>query len=162
MRRNGLQLGVIVLTARNGVDSKVQGLQGGADHFITKAGDLTELSATVSALERRLQSPSAVLPQAWVLQASPRQLVPPGQQPIPLSTQDYVVLRAIIEGGESVTRATIVRALGADYLDYDQRRLDTQMRRLRKKVLESCGEELPISTLRSVGFTFHADAELRG
>lgn len=162
MRRNGLQLGVIVLTARTGVHNKVEGLTHGADYFISKSADLSELSATVSALERRLQGPRPqTQQQAWVLQSSPRQLIPPGHQPISLSTQDFLVLRAIIAGGESVSRAVIVEALGANYLDYDQRRLDTQMRRLRKKVLEACGEELPISTLRSVGFCFHAEAELK-
>lgn len=163
MRRSGIHLGVIVLTARSDTGNKVKGLSIGADYYISKSADLPELSATVSALERRLLGPQS-LPsqQTWVLQSSPRQLIPPGHQPISLSTQDFLVLRTIIDGGESVSRVAIVEALGASYLDYDQRRLDTQMRRLRKKVMESCGEELPISTLRSVGFCFHAAAELRG
>ena len=97
----------------------------------------------------------------WILQASPRQLVPPGRTPVPLSAQDFLVLKALALGGESVTREAIVKALGGSYLDYDQRRLDTQMRRLRRKVLEVSGEDLPVSTLRAVGYSFHAPVEYR-
>lgn len=71
------------------------------------------------------------------------------------------MLKTLALGGESVTREAIVQALGADYFDYDMRRLDTQMRRLRRKVLEACGQELPVSTLRAVGYSFHAPIEVR-
>lgn len=158
MRRNGLRLGIIILTARAGMQDKVDGLIGGADHYIPKSVDLSELAATIAALARRLDVQEQ---PRWLLQASPRQLTPPGQAPIALSAQDYLVLKTLALGGESVTRETIVQALGADYFDYDMRRLDTQMRRLRRKVLEACGQELPVSTLRAVGYSFHAPIEVR-
>lgn len=159
MRRNGMRLGIIMLTARGSTRDKIEGLEVGADHYLPKTGDLAELAATIAALARRL----GVQEQPrWLLQASPRQLTPPGQPPIPLSAQDYIVLRALARGGDSVTRAAIVEALGGDYFDYDQRRLDTQMRRLRRKVEEACGQELPVSTLRAVGFRFHAPIDLIG
>ncbi len=158
MRRGGLRLGIIILTARGGADAKVQGLVGGADYFISKTADLGELAATVTAMERRMDAQPA---PRWILQASPRQLVPPGRTPVPLSAQDFLVLKALALGGESVTREAIVKALGGSYLDYDQRRLDTQMRRLRRKVLEVSGEDLPVSTLRAVGYSFHAPVEYR-
>ncbi len=157
MRRNGLRLGIIVLTARASSQDKVEGLVGGADHYISKTTDLSELAATIAALARRLEVQDQ---PRWLLQASPRQLVPPGLEPIALSTQDYLVLKALAGGGD-VTREAIVQALGGDYFDYDQRRLDTQMRRLRRKVEEACGLELPVSTLRAVGFRFHAPIEVR-
>ncbi len=157
MRRNGLRVGIIILTARAGSHDKVEGLVGGADHYISKTADLSELAATIAALARRLEVQEQ---PRWLLQESPRQLVPPGQAPIALSTQDYLVLKALAGGGD-VTRESIVRALGGDYFDYDQRRLDTQMRRLRRKVQDACGLELPVSTLRTVGFRFHAPVEVR-
>lgn len=157
MRRNGMRLGIIILTARSGSQDKVDGLVGGADHYLPKTADLSELAATIAALARRLQVQEQ---PCWLLQSSPRQLTPPGQAPIPLSAQDFLVLRALAQGGD-VKRETIVQALGGDYFDYDQRRLDTQMRRLRRKVQEACGLELPVSTLRAVGFRFHAPIEVR-
>jgi DNA-binding response OmpR family regulator len=158
MRRNGLRLGVIILTARAGMRDKVDGLLGGADHYIPKTTDLSELAATISSLARRLDVQEQ---PRWLLQASPRQLTPPGQLPITLSAQDYLVLKTLALGGESVSREAIVSALGADYFDYDMRRLDTQMRRLRRKVEDACGLELPVSTLRGVGYSFHAPVEVR-
>lgn len=158
MRRGGLRLGIIILTARGGGDVKVQGLMGGADYFISKTADLAELAATVAAMERRLDAEPV---PRWILQASPRQLIPPGKPPVPLSAQDFLVLKALALGGESVTREAIVKALGGNYFDYDQRRLDTQMRRLRRKVLDASGEDLPVNTLRAVGYSFHAPVEFR-
>lgn len=158
MRRGGLRLGIIILTARSGGDAKVQGLMGGADYFISKTADLEELAATVTVMERRLDAHP--LPR-WILQASPKQLIPPGKAPVPLSAQDFLVLKTLALGGECVTRETIVKALGGNYFDYDQRRLDTQMRRLRRKVLDVSGEDLPVSTLRAVGYSFHAPVEFR-
>ncbi|MBP7566128.1 MAG: winged helix-turn-helix domain-containing protein, partial [Burkholderiaceae bacterium] len=74
---------------------------------------------------------------------------------------DHTVLRALAVGGDYVTREAIVKALGEDWLSYDQRRLDTQMRRLRRKVEEACGLRLPITTLRGVGFRFHAPIDVQ-
>lgn len=157
MRRGGLRLGIVILTARDGGDAKVRGLLSGADYFISKTADLKELAATITVIERRL---TVVTSPQWTLQSSPRQLVSPGGIPVPLSAQDFLVLKALALGGECVTRQTIVAALGGDYFEYDQRRLDTQMRRLRRKVHELTGEDLPVSTLRAVGYCFHAPIDV--
>lgn len=158
MRRGGMQLGIVILTARDGGDAKVRGLLGGADYFISKTADLQELAATITTIERRLTLKAA---PGWVLQSTPRQLVSPEGLPVPLSAQDFLVLKALALGGECVTRQAIVAALGGDYLEYDQRRLDTQMRRLRRKVKELTDQDLPVSTLRAVGYCFHAPIEVR-
>ena len=62
--------------------------------------------------------------------------------------------------GQKTAAFEIVDALGEDYIHYDQRRLDTQMRRLRRKVEAASGLMLPVRTLRSVGYHFYADIEL--
>lgn len=108
--------------------------------------------------------PSAAAPGApsrWRLSGSPPCLIPPDSAPILLSRQDYVVLATLVSKREAVSRKEIVEALGQDYLDYDQRRLDTQMRRLRRKVEEACGLRLPIATLRGVGYRFYEDVEVQ-
>lgn len=96
------------------------------------------------------------LPQ-WQLKASPPQLVSPAGAALRLSAQDYLVLKAIAGPRRVVSRREVVQALGHDFIDYDQRRLDSQMRRLRRKVEQECGLELPVSTLRSVGYRFYED-----
>jgi PAS domain S-box-containing protein len=96
----------------------------------------------------------------WRLSASPPRLIPPGFAPIALSTQDYTVLLALATGGKCVSREAIVCALGENFFDYDQRRLDTQMRRLRRKVQEACGLQLPVTTLRGIGYHFYDEIEV--
>ncbi len=98
-----------------------------------------------------------LLPQSiprWHLLSAPRSLLAPDGTRIALSAQDHAVLLALMSEERVVTRRAVVEALGESYMDYDQRRLDTQMRRLRKKVAQACAHTLPVSTLRSVGFQF--------
>lgn len=157
LRDDGHRLGIIVLTARGALEDKVAGLMQGADHYLSKTVDLEELAAVVDALARRLALEST---PRWTLQGAPRRLTPPGFAAIPLSEQDFIVLHTLAAGGRCVTREAIIQALGADFYTYDQRRLDSQMRRLRRKVEEACGLTLPVDTIRSVGFRFHAEVDI--
>lgn len=104
---------------------------------------------------------SAPATPSWQLCSSPPCLVPPGAPPIPLSHQDYTVLATLAANEKGVSRKEIVQALGKDYLEYDQRRLDTQMRRLRRKVEQACALRLPVATLRGVGYRFYDPIEIR-
>ncbi len=160
LRQQNLKLGIIVLTARVGTRDKVAGLHSGADHYLAKTADLAELAATIEALARRLDLGGHS--GNWVLDCSRSLLVPPGEQPVELSAQDLTVLKAIINGkGQPVSRRDIVAALGEDFLAYDERRMDTQMTRLRRKFASQQGQELPIKTRRNEGYQFFAPVELR-
>jgi len=119
---------------------------------VAVARDITERKH-----EESLQSGTPSVVPHWTLSASPPRLIPPGFAPIALSAQDYTVLLALATGGKTVSRESIVRALGENFLEYDQRRLETQMRRLRRKVEEACGLQLPVTTLRGIGFHFYDD-----
>jgi two-component system OmpR family response regulator len=160
LRRQKMNLGIIVLTARSSIPDKLNGLECGADHYLSKSTDLAELAGIVAALARRLEAGG--FSQRWIVQSAGRKLIPPGGPPIELSAQDYLVLSVIIAGGsEPVCRRTIVEALGSDYDTTDPARLDTQLRRLRRKVSEVTGKELPIKTLRNEGYQFYASAEIK-
>ena len=97
----------------------------------------------------------------WQLCCSPPSLVPPGAHPIPLSHQDYTVLATLAAKEQGASRKEIVQALGKDYWTYDRRSLDTQMRRLRRKVEQACDRPLPVATLRGVGYPFFDPIECR-
>lgn len=97
----------------------------------------------------------------WTLRGSPPCLIPPGLSAVPLSAQDYAVLLALARQAHGVVRRqAIVEAIGEDYLQYDQRRLDTQMRRLRRRVEQACGLQLPVATVRGVGYRFFQAIEV--
>lgn len=98
----------------------------------------------------------------WLLDEVKRELVAPVLPPIELSAQDYTVFKVIFDGeGRSVSKKEIVAALGEDFLSYDLRRLDTQINRLRRKVLDATGADLPLKTLRSEGYQFCGAMALR-
>jgi PAS domain S-box-containing protein len=115
---------------------------------VAVARDVTGRSISAARAETLDESGAS----SWRLCGSPPRLIPPGRTAVPLSAQDYTVMLALARGGECVHRRAIVRALGEDYLQYDQRRLDTQMRRLRRKVEQACGLQLPVATVRGVGY----------
>ena len=160
LRQAGHRLGIVVLTARGTVPDKIAGLGEGADHYLSKGCDLDELAAILDSLKRRLNLDRDEQP--WRLEIGPRRLLIPGSAPVPLSQQDLLVLQCLMShAGQNVTRQQIVEALGENFLDYDQRRLDTQMRRLRRKIEETSGQPMPVKTLRNAGYCFYATATVQ-
>lgn len=166
LRGDGQKVGIVVFSARQTGADRILGLGMGADHYLGKGCDLDELAATLAALVRRLDLPqpgASPAPPSWLLEMGPRRLHIPGAQAMSLSQQDLTVLHCLMsQPGENISRRQIIEALGADYLDYDQRRLDTQMRRLRRRVEDLSGQTLPVKTLRSSGYCFYQPAQVRG
>lgn len=165
LRQEGQRVGIVVFSARQTSADRISGLGMGADHYLGKGCDLDELAATLAALVRRLglqQAPaSEPAPPGWKLEVGPRKLHIPGAPAVPLSQQDLLVLRCLMsQPGENISRRQIIEALGFDYLDYDQRRLDTQMRRLRRRVEDVSGQTLPVKTLRNSGYCFYQPAQV--
>ena len=157
LRAAGSALGIVVLTARGAVRDRVSGLDLGADHYLSKPFRLEELAAIVEALARRLEARPA--PGRWTLDTVHGRLLPPGAPPVALSSRDLAVLRALMAADKrTVRRKEIIRALGEDPAGYDHRRLDTEMSRLRRRVQEAAGVELPVQTVYAVGFAFTADS----
>lgn len=160
LRRGGHWLGIVVFSARGAIADKIAGLDVGADHYLAKGCDLDELAATLASLARRLNLDR--VQACWRLELGPRHLHVPQAGIVPLSHQDTLVLHCLMRhAGQSVSRRQIVQALGADFIDYDQRRLDTQMRRLRRRVHEIGGSPLPVKTLRNQGYCFFLPAEIQ-
>lgn len=159
LRDAGHRLGIVVLSAYNTGSDRIAGLDVGADHSLGKGTDLDELAATLAALGRRLALPPPAT--QWVLEMAAARLQVPGAPPVPLSRHDLLVLACLMRhAGESVGHREIVEALGMNFLDYDRRRLDTQIYRLRRRVEEISGRPLPVKTLRNSGYRFHAPAAL--
>ena len=160
LRAEQPQIGIVVFTARSTRQDNVGGLNDGADYYLTKHTDLDVLAATLNSLGRRLGEPAEA--PGWILELGPRRLLPPGRDAIALSHQDAIVLEVLMSARERiVSRQQIVQSLGEDFLEYDQRRLDTQIRRLRRKTEQATGLPLPIKTARNAGYRFFASATVR-
>lgn len=148
-------IGIVMLTARGGTDDKLQGLQGGADHYLVKPIKLAELAAYIAALARRL-------PCGWRLVAHRKMLYAPDGRGIQLSSQELILMTLLAQhAGETVARRSIVAAFGADWLSYDLRRLDTLVSRLRRRWKSELGIELPVRTEHGEGYCFVAEIESR-
>lgn len=159
LRESGSKLGIVAFTARGTSEHRIVGLRQGADHYLSKGCDLVELAAVLDALRRRLGLQREAPP--WRLNLGPRELRAPNQQGLRLSHQDSLVLNCLMRNaGATVSRREIVAALDEDYLTYDQRRLDTQIRRLRRNVEQATGLELPLKTLRNSGYCFYEQVQI--
>jgi two-component system OmpR family response regulator len=161
--REHTNMRIIMLTARQEVDSRVLGRTAGADVYLTKPVELRELEATIHSLYRRIQqgndqSPSSSRPperSCWSFDATDWSVISPNGSRVVLTTSEYRVIQLFLsKPGVGVTREELGAALGKKLNGYDDRSIDALIARLRKKIQQASGEEIPIRTARSVGYVF--------
>jgi hypothetical protein len=131
-------------------------IQAGEDRC---AGSCTDRSAAaLPACVRELAPQRQDTGPAWRLSLRQRRLWMPGGSGVRLTGLEFRLLRllAVTETGEAVSRRRIAEAFGEDYLQYEQNRLDTLVRRLRRKVTTELGTTLPLHTERARGYSFGA------
>lgn len=149
LRQRGSSVPVLVLTARNTLSDRVQGLDYGADDYLAKPFDLRELEARVRALLRRGQ---VNVP----LQLSGLCLDPDGlsatlhNQPLDLVARELSVLKILLlSAGSVVSKEKMCEQLGRQGEEVSVNALEVYVHRLRKK-LEPGG--INIRTLRGLGY----------
>jgi two-component system, OmpR family, copper resistance phosphate regulon response regulator CusR len=155
MRRRRLETPVLILTARDGVDDRVGGLDRGADDYLVKPFALPELLARIRALLRRGRASEVVRLKAADLQLDlMTRRATRGDYPLELTPREFELLEYLLRHqGHLVSREMLAREVWkeprrATPLDNV---IDVQMTRLRKKVDADAGERL-IHTVRGVGF----------
>ncbi|MBN3006440.1 DNA-binding response OmpR family regulator [Chromobacterium alkanivorans] len=148
-------LGQVMLTARGALDDKVQGLQQGADAYLVKPTPLAELLATLASVLRRLDGDAAERVDGWRYHAANRTLTAPNGRQLHLTHAEHKVMSAMLRRApEPAHRRELAEALGADYLHYDERRLETLISRLRRKLSGIAPQHNPILAARGVGYGF--------
>jgi two-component system copper resistance phosphate regulon response regulator CusR len=157
LRDRGNGIPVLVLTAQDAVDFKVQALKTGADDYVTKPFSLEELLARVEALGRR---PKAIAPP--VLQVADLTLdtgsreVRRGGRLIELTPKEYAVLEYLMRHAGRVMPRTLITEYAWDYhFDPGTNIVDVVITRLRKKIDQGRGPKL-IHTVRGVGYVVKA------
>ncbi|MFC7289647.1 response regulator transcription factor [Herminiimonas glaciei] len=155
LRKHRNKCGIIMLTAQGGINHKIASLRGGADHYLVKPVRYDELLAHIKALERRMGL------GGWRLDTIERKLYAPNGHAEILSEHELKLFELLAaQSGQAVSRRTIANAFGADWLDYDERRLEQIVSRLRRRWRENCPEELPFRTEHGKGYSFCADIEV--
>jgi len=144
---------ILMLTARDTVPDRIQGLDAGADDYIVKPFDLDELAARIRALLRRTQSERATVLtfQDLVLDTNSRQASRKGRI-ITLTAKEYDLLELFMRHPRQVLMRDMIfdRVWGYDF-GGESNVLDVYIRYLRQK-LEQEGEARLIYTVRGVGY----------
>ncbi|MBI3405637.1 MAG: response regulator transcription factor [Acidobacteria bacterium] len=146
-------LPVIVLTARSGVEDRVQGLDLGADDYLTKPFSFSELSARVRALLRRGSRPaeSTLKVEDLELDRVGRSVKRAGRR-IDLTQKEFALLEYLMRNaGRRVTRAMIIEHVWNLSYDSMTNVVDVYVNYVRKKVDENYERKL-IRTVRGVGY----------
>jgi two-component system response regulator MprA len=152
LRRAGSKVPILMLTARDAVENRVEGLDAGADDYVTKPFALEELLARVRALLRRTTAGEEVIRFADVeLDPSTRQVTRDGEA-IELTRTEFALLELFMLNPRQVLTRSVIfeRVWGYDF-GYASNSLDVYIGYLRRKT-ESGGRPRLIQTVRGVGY----------
>ena len=140
---------VLVLTARDAVESRVAALDGGADDYLVKPFAFAELVARINALTRRAGGPRWTPSSDLPFLMRDDLVVESGGKTVSLSPREYALLACLVRRrGEVVTRAEILKdAFGYDF-DPGTNVIDVHLTHLRKKLT---GFPIAIETVRGAG-----------
>ena len=159
-------LPVLILTARDGIDDRVQGLNAGADDYLTKPFNMAELQARLGAMLRRARLPAfggtlevasqstrrlrvdATLPQAWL-----------GDEALELTQREWALLSLLVtHAGRVVSREDVLESWQSEPGDgagTASNALEVYIHRLRRKLVDS---GLNIRNVRGLGYMLETTA----
>lgn len=150
--------GIVMLTGRRGADDHVRGLDQGADAYLSKPVGVEVLAATLRSVMRRtsvaaMPPPRQAKTTGWRLIANEWRIATPSGVDVGLSKAERLFLTLLADAdGAVVTREAVIGQLSHDEDDFDLHRLEMLIYRLRRKVLASTGCELPLTTVRGIGY----------
>jgi two-component system response regulator MprA len=153
LRGAGSRLPVLMLTARVEVENRVEGLDAGADDYVTKPFALDELKARLRALLRRTTDGAGEVLRFADLELDPgTREVRRGGEPIELTRTEFALLELFIRNPRQVLTRSIIfeRVWGYDF-GYASNSLDVYIGYLRRKT-EAGGRPRLIHTVRGVGY----------
>jgi DNA-binding response OmpR family regulator len=157
LRARGFEKPVLVLTAQDAVDAKVETLRAGADDYVTKPFAFEELLARVEALARRPRS--IVSPRLTVadlvVDLDAREVTRAGQR-VELTPKEFLVLEYLARhAGRVLSRTLITEYAWGYHFDPGTNIVDVVINHLRKKI-DAPHEKKLITTVRGVGYVLKA------
>jgi two-component system OmpR family response regulator len=153
LRAKGFERPVLVLTAQDAVDAKVETLRAGADDYVTKPFAFEELLARVEALGRRPRALASPLLRVADLELDQgTREVRRGMELIELTPKEFAVLEYLMRhAGRVMSRTLITEYAWGYHFDPGTNIVDVVINHLRKKVDASSDKKL-ITTVRGVGY----------
>jgi two-component system, OmpR family, response regulator len=149
------ELPILMLTARDDLQNKVNALDAGADDYLTKPFDLEELLARIRALTRRADQPRASRIEAGDLKVDLRsRRVWRGDRIVDLSSREFALLEYFMSHpGQVLSRQQILSAIWDFAFDPGSNVVDVYVSYLRNKI-DRPGEPSLIQTVRGAGYRF--------
>jgi two-component system OmpR family response regulator len=159
LRAAGRWSPVLMLTARDGVQDRVAGLDAGADDYLTKPFSFDELFARIRALLRRGPSERPTILAAGDLVLDPaKRRVSRGTAAIDLTPKEFAMLELFLRHpGEALTRTRILEHVWDFAYEGDSNVVDVYVRYLREKVDRPFGRR-SIETVRGVGYRLREES----
>jgi len=153
LRAAGKSFPILILTARDRWQDKVEGLQSGADDYLVKPFHFQELLARVQALIRRAGGWSQPILQCGDVSLDTRtQVVTVGGQVVELTSFEYRILEFLMfRAGEVISKSELTERLYEQDFERDSNVIEVFIGRLRRK-LDPSGQRQPIETLRGRGY----------
>jgi two-component system, OmpR family, response regulator len=158
LRRRSVTTPILMLTARHELGSRVRGLEGGADDYLTKPFDLPELVARVLALIRRshLRGQDTILSVGDLSIDVLKRRVTKGTKVVDLSPREFALLEFMARNaGRTVSRARIAEAVWNYHFDSETNVVDVYINYLRRKVAPGPAGAV-ILTVRGIGYRLDA------
>jgi DNA-binding response OmpR family regulator len=157
LRKAGINLPVIVLTALGSVDDRVIGLKRGADDYLVKPFEMSELLARIEAVCRRATTkPSPVLEVGDLVLDLPTRRVTSGGVEIELTPTEFSILEMLMRhAGQVVTRKMLCEQLWESDWEGTTNVIEVHINRLRTKLQRGTKEPL-IHTVRGRGYALRA------
>ena len=158
LRERGVWAPVLMLTARDGVDDRVRGLDSGADDYLVKPFALAELHARLRSLARRGRPDRPVVLTVGDLRLDPaRREVRRGSVEIDLSAKEFALLETFMRRpGDVLSRLELIEHAWDFAYETRSNVVDVYVRRLRGKIDRPFGRR-SIETVRGAGYRLAGD-----
>ncbi|HKV04824.1 MAG TPA: response regulator transcription factor [Candidatus Acidoferrales bacterium] len=157
IREAGLEMPVLMLTARSLVEQRVEGLDAGADDYLTKPFALAELHARVRALTRRgFHKGGPKLQIADLELDRPKRIVKRGTSQVQLTLKEFALLELLMmRSPDAVLRSEIIEHVWSYGFDTETNIVEVYINRLRQKIDQEHAAKL-IQTVRGTGYRIAA------
>lgn len=148
-------IGTILLTCEGQTHDKIAGMNADADYYLVKPFPSDELIAILHRLARRLSN-NQLDAARWTLNPIRWDITTPNHLEIELTKNEFALLSCFVDKpGMTITREEIIVGLGFNPNNYDTRRLEVMLRRLRKKVDDAGVAKFPLQTIYGIGLAFN-------
>ncbi len=153
LRERGAHIPILMLTARDAIEDRIQGLDAGADDYLVKPFAFSELLARIRALLRREPTSKPPVLRVADLTLDPAtHIVTRVGATIPLANKEYQILEYLMRNADRVSTRDMIGEHVWDYeFDRDSNVIDVHIRTLRRKLDEPYPVKL-IHTVRGVGY----------